>query len=184
MQKFFFLLAVILLVGGTVNAQKYFTRAGKVTFTSEAPVEKIEAVNQSATAILDTESSRMEFAILIKAFQFEKALMQEHFNENYMESSTYPKATFKGQIDDATAVNWGKDGSYPVTVSGDMTIHGVTQKLTAPGTITIKEGSIAAQSTFTVAVADYGIEIPSVVAENIAKEVTIAVDVQLAQLNK
>lgn len=184
MKKFFFLLATILLIGGTVNAQKYFTRAGKVSFTSEAPVEKIEAVNQSATTVLDTETNRMEFAILIKAFQFEKALMQEHFNENYMESSTFPKATFKGQIDAAAPVNWGKDGSYPVTLSGDMTIHGVTQKLTAPGTITIKGGAIAALSTFTVAVADYGIEIPSVVAENIAKEVTIAVDVQLAQLNK
>ena len=106
MQKFFFLLATILLLGGTVNAQKYFTREGKVTFISEAPIEKIEAVNQSATAVLDTESNRIEFAILIKAFQFEKALMQEHFNENYMESSTFPKATFKGQIDAATKVNW------------------------------------------------------------------------------
>lgn len=184
MQKFFFLLVTVLLVGSTLNAQKYFTRSGKVTFTSEAPVEKIEAVNQSATAVLDTESNRMEFAILIKAFQFEKALMQEHFNENYMESSTYPKATFKGQIDEATAVNWSKDGNYPVTVSGDMTIHGVTQKLTAPGTITIKDGVVSAQSTFTVAVADYKIEIPSVVADNIAKEVTITVDTQLEQLNK
>lgn len=184
MKKLSFVLAAILFVVGTVDAQKYFTREGKVTFTSEAPVEKIEAVNQSATAVLDTESARMEFAVLIKAFQFEKALMQEHFNENYMESSTYPKATFKGQIDDVSSVNWSKDGTYEVSVSGDMTIHGVTQKLTAPGTLMVKDGQITAASTFTVAVADYEIEIPSVVADNIAKEVVIVVEAPLVLLNK
>lgn len=184
MQKLFSLLIFSLLVLSTTQAQKYFTRAGKITFTSEAPVEKIEAVNQSATAVLDIESNRMEFAVLIKAFQFEKALMQEHFNENYMESSTYPKATFKGQLDNPSNVNWQKNGTYEVSVSGDMTIHGVTQKLTAPGKIIIKDGLITTQSTFMVAVADYKIEIPSVVVDNIAKEVAVTVDAQLAPLNK
>jgi polyisoprenoid-binding protein YceI len=183
MQKLFLLLTMTLLLG-SVQAQKHFTREGKITFTSDAPLEKIEAVNNTATAVLDTESNRMEFAVLIKGFQFEKALMQEHFNENYMESSTYPKATFKGLIEDADNVKWTVDGTYNVTVSGNMTIHGATQKLTAPGTITIKNGAIGAQSTFQIAVADYKIEIPSVVAENIAKEVAVSVDIALQPLNK
>ncbi|RMF02974.1 MAG: YceI family protein, partial [Bacteroidetes bacterium] len=110
--------------------------------------------------------------------------MQEHFNENYMESSTYPKATFKGKIDESTPVDWGRDGQYEVSVSGDLTIHGVTKPVTVTGTMEVKDGQILAQSTFVVAVADYGIEIPAVVADNIAKEVEITVDVVLQALNK
>ena len=110
--------------------------------------------------------------------------MQEHFNENYMESDTYPKATFKGQIENAASINWGKDGSYPVQVSGDLTIHGVTQKLSTAATIKITNGLPSATADFTVAVADYDIEIPAVVADNIAKEVTIQVNVALQALNK
>jgi polyisoprenoid-binding protein YceI len=158
-----------------LNAQKFFTRDGQVNFLSEAPLEKIEAKNSKATSVLDTETGKLEFAVLIKAFQFEKALMQEHFNENYLESSKYPKATFKGAIVDNTAVNYGKDGSYPVTVKGEMTIHGVAQPLAAPGVITVKDGKISAESEFSVQVADYKIEIPAVVRDNIAKEVKISV---------
>lgn len=184
MKKLFFLALLVMGTAMTAQAQKYFTREGKITFTSEAPVERIEATNQSATAVLDAASGRLEFAALIKAFQFEKALMQEHFNENYMESDTYPKATFKGQIENAASINWGKDGSYPVQVSGDLTIHGVTQKLSTAATIKITNGLPSATADFTVAVADYDIEIPAVVADNIAKEVTIQVNVALQALNK
>lgn len=184
MQKLILMALVVLSTAVSLSAQKYFTREGKITFTSEAPVEKIEAVNQSATAVIDAASGRLEFAVLIKAFQFEKALMQEHFNENYMESDTYPKATFKGQIEDAETVDWETDGSYTIQVSGDLTIHGITQKLTAPASIVIKDGTPTASTDFTVAVADHEIEIPSVVADNIAKEVAVHVEVALQALNK
>ena len=85
--------------------QKYFTKDGKVSFYSDALMEKIEAHNTKAASVIDAENGQMEFAVLIKAFQFEKALMQEHFNENYMESSTYPKASFKGKIEDPVSSN-------------------------------------------------------------------------------
>lgn len=172
------------MAGTALQAQKYFTRDGKVAFFSSTPIENIEAHNSKATSVLDAESGRMEFAILIKAFQFEKALMQEHFNENYMESSTYPKATFKGAIEDWSKVNLSKNGEYPVTVSGDMTIHGVTQRVEATGVVTVKGDDISASSEFPVTVADYDIEIPAVVRDNIAKEVKVSVAVDYEPLSR
>lgn len=176
MKNICMLLSLMILCNAGISAQKYFTREGKITFTSEAPLEKIEADNEKATSVIDTESGKMEFAVLIKAFQFEKALMQEHFNENYLESSTYPKATFKGKIADLSAVNFSGDGTYPVLVSGDITIHGVTKAIEVPGTITVENGAISAASTFELTVADFNIKIPAVVRDNIAKTVVVSVD--------
>ncbi len=165
-----------------LQAQKYFTREGKISFFSDAPLEKIEAHNQQATAVADFTSGAMEFAVLIKAFQFEKALMQEHFNENYMESTKYPKATFKGQIADAAKVNLSKDGTYPVKVKGMLTIKGVSKEIETDGTIVVRGGAVSASSAFKIVVADYGIAIPKVVADKIAKIVEVKVDVNLAPL--
>jgi hypothetical protein len=183
--KLFKILFFVLLFTNGLYAQKYFTRSGTITFTSEAPLEKIEAVNQKATSIMDIASGKMEFAVLIKAFQFEKALMQEHFNENYLESDKYPKAIFKGQIDNISSVDFSKDGTYPVKVSGDLTIHGVTKPVQSTGTLSIKDGKINGASTFEVAVADYEIKIPNIVKDNIAKtvEIIVAVDYELFEKN-
>ena len=138
-------------------------------------MEKIEAHNTTASTVLDASTGNIEWAVLIQGFKFEKALMQEHFNENYMESTTYPKAKFKGKIDNISSVNFKKDGDYNVTVSGQMEIHGVTKPVTATGVISVKGGAISAKSKFSVAVADYGIVIPKLVADNIAKNVDINV---------
>jgi YceI-like protein len=177
-------IAFTLFFGTSLFGQKHFTRAGNITFSSDAPLEKIEASNQTATSIIDIASGKMEFAVLIKAFQFEKALMQEHFNENYMESDKYPKAIFKGAIDDASTIDFKKDGSYPVKVKGSLTVHGETNEVVAEGIINIKEGKISAKSAFEVAVADYKIKIPSVVKDNIAKTVKINVDMDYELFEK
>ena len=171
------ILVNVLFFANSIHAQKYFTRTGNIVFSSDAPLEKIEASNQKATSVLDVATGKMEFAILIKAFQFEKALMQEHFNENYMESDKHPKAKFKGEIVDVSIVDFTTDGSYPVKVKGNLTIHGATNEVETDGTIVIKDGKISAASTFEVAVADYNIEIPKVVRDNIAKIVSITVNV-------
>lgn len=176
------LLSIISLT--QIQAQRYFSKSANVSFYSEAPLEKIEAVNSKGTCVIDFGNGQMEFAVLIKAFQFEKALMQEHFNENYMESGKYPKSTFKGSIADVQSVNLKKDGTYPVQVSGKLEIHGVTKDIQVPATIMVKNGSVSAESSFSVAVADYGIEIPSVVRENIAKIVDISLKADLEPLNK
>lgn len=184
MKRLFFLALLLTTALTAAEAQKFFTREGNVSFYSDAPVEKIEAHNKTATSVLDAATGRMEFAVLIKAFQFEKALMQEHFNENYMESSTYPKSTFKGEITDFDKVNLDKDGEYPVNVKGDLTIHGVTKPVTAKGTIKVKDGAPSATSSFEVTVADYNIQIPAVVRNNIAKTVRVDIQVNYEPLNK
>ncbi len=174
-----------LLIGGLTSqiyAQKYFVRDGKISFYSDTSMEKIEAHNQNATSVIDAESGKMEFAVLIKAFQFEKALMQEHFNENYMESSQFPKAKFKGEIRNLSAINFSVDGTYTADIIGTLTIHGVSNAIETQGTLVVSDGQLSAESDFVVSVADYGIKIPAVVRENIAKEVKIVVDIDNYQV--
>ena len=184
MQKFISILALLTIFTTSLTAQKYFTRNGKISFFSDAPLEKIEAVNNSATSVLDTESGKMEFAVLIKGFQFAKSLMQEHFNENYMESSKYPKAIFKGEITNLAAIDFKQDGEYPAEIKGQLTIHGVTKDRDINGTFVVKNGVVAANSVFNVTVAEHNIEIPGVVKDNIAKEVQVKVEVDLEPFNK
>lgn len=177
------MICMILLISATlqVSAQKYFTRDGKITFHSDAPMEKIEGVNNKVSSVL-MNTGEMEFAVLIKSFHFEKALMEDHFNENYMESTKYPKATFKGKITNISDVKFSANGTYRVAVQGDLTIHGVTKPIQADGTITVSNGVIEATSKFDIAVADYNIEIPKVVRENIAKVVQIRVEMHYKPL--
>jgi len=175
-------IAIILLLSSQLAiGQKYYSKTGKITFFSQASMEKIEAENTSASTVIDVASGAIEWAVLIQGFKFEKALMQDHFNENYMESATYPKAKFKGKIDNLASVNFSKDGVYNVTVSGQLEMHGVTKPVTTQGTITVKNGTVSAKSKLTVLVADYGIEIPKLVADNISKsvDITILADYQL-----
>jgi hypothetical protein len=177
MKRAIFAMGLTLMFAATGWGQQYFTREGKISFYSETPMEKIEAHNSKASSVWDAATGKMEFAVLIKGFQFEKALMQEHFNENYMESGKFPKAAFKGAIADAGKVNLKADGVYPVVVKGDLTIHGVTKAVEAKGKITVKGGAVSAVSTFEVAPEDYGIAIPAVVKDNIAKIVRIEVNI-------
>lgn len=157
---------------------KYFTREAKVNFLSDAPLEKIEGKNNQAVSTLDISTGQLDFAVLMKAFEFEKALMQEHFNENYVESDKFPKASFKGTITNLTSVKWNTDGIYPVDVAGKMTMHGVTKDMTAKGTITIKEGKISSASTFDLVITEYGIVIPGVVKDKVSN--TVKIDVTAA----
>jgi hypothetical protein len=168
----------------SMSGQKYFTRDGKISFFSDTPLEKIEAHNSKATSVLDASNGNLEFAVLIKAFQFEKALMQEHFNENYMESSKFPKSSFKGKVTNIKDINLKKDGEYNATVKGQLTIHGVTKEVETTGKFVVAGGKISAKSTFNVAVADYNITIPAVVRDNIAKTVKIAVDIKFEELKQ
>lgn len=179
MKKFILLCAALGTLTVPAIAQKFFTRDARVQFNSDTPMEKIEAVNKSGTAVMDIQTGKMEWKVLIKNFIFEKALMQEHFNENYMESSKIPSATFKGAVSDLSSVNFGKDGTYKVKAKGTMEIHGVKKEVEIPGTITVKGGSLNIKSNFTAAVADYNIDIPGVVRDKIAKEINVTVDATL-----
>jgi len=161
-----------------VNAQDvYFTKNAKVNFDASpsTPIEVIDAINNEGTSFLNTTKGEIVFAVLIKGFRFERALMEEHFNENYMESTKFPKADFKGKIEDLSAVNFTKDGTYKVKVIGNLTLHGITKPTTADGTITVKEGKISATSNFLVKLADYNVERPAVVANKINETAKISV---------
>lgn len=172
------MITVLFLVGATVVSygQNHFTKTGHIWFFSSAPLEDIEAHNHQVTSILNKESGEMVFKVLMKGFQFEKALMQEHFNEKYVESDIYPEATFKGNITSIDAVDFETKGSYEVSVEGNLSIHGVTQAVKTTGTIEVLEGKIAGKCTFKIAVADYNIKIPGAVKDNIAEQIDIHVD--------
>ena len=169
------LLSFFLLPAVKVTAQiKYFTKAGKITFYSKAPLEDIEAVNNKVTCVWDVSSGQIELAVLMKGFEFEKGLMQEHFNENYVESDKYPKAVFTGIIENSKSISLTTDNMVTVKVTGSLTIHGVTNPLNTIAVITVKNGVVEASSGFTIALADYKISIPSLVADKINKNIAIS----------
>lgn len=177
-----FLIAVIFCFCAQVAiSQQYYSKTGKISFFSDTDMEKIEAENSSASTVIDFSTGAIEWAVLIQGFKFEKALMQDHFNENYMESSKFPKSKFKGVIQDYKQVNLSKDGEYKVKVTGDLEIHGVTKSITTEAVLMIKNGTLSAKSKFSVKIADYDIKVPKLVENNIANEVdiTISADYQL-----
>ena len=172
------ILFFLLIAGYTANAQKYMTRNGFIGFYSHTPMEDIKAENNQVAAVLDAGTGEMVFQVLIKSFHFEKALMEEHFNENYMESEKYPKSTFKGKITNLSSVDFSKNGTYDVTVEGDLTLHNVTNKVNARGIIEVITGGINANSKFNIAPEDYKIEIPGVVREKISKDLEVTVSMK------
>ena len=176
--KHFLITAVVIFSGHALSAQKFFTKSGLVRFESKTPLENIEAVNRSVTTVLDRSSGALQFSLNIRGFEFQKALMQEHFNENYMESDKYPKADFKGTIVQMPTT----PGSYDVTAKGKLTIHGVSQEVSIPGKLVIDDNKFTLRSSFPVSPSDFKIEIPSLVRDKISKTLTVSVDCTLNPL--
>jgi hypothetical protein len=175
----------LLAIGWVLSApaqEKYFTKSGKIIFSSKATLENIEAHNKTVTCVIDSKTGNMQFSVLMKAFEFEKALMQEHFNENYIESHKYPKAEFKGQIVNNSDINYSKDGTYKANVKGRLTIHGETRDVETTGMLVVRNGKVDADAEFNIELADYKVEIPKVVKDNISKTVRIIVDCNLDPL--
>ncbi len=177
-RPFFLLLPAIVLATGLspLHAQgKYMTKTGHVSFFSATPIEDIEARTQQVAAVLDFTSGQLAFSLPVKSFVFKRTLMQEHFNENYMESDKYPKATFSGRFVGLEASTLAAAGPHTVQVEGDLTLHGVTHRIQVPASVELKGSQVLAAATFPVASADYNIEIPLLVRSNIAKTVTVRV---------
>ena len=170
----------LLLSFHVIIAQKYISEKSEVVFFSEAPMENIEAHNKNATSVFDASSGEIVFSVPIKSFQFEKSLMQEHFNENYMESDKFPKSTFKGKVSGFQ----NKEGIQKVSAEGSLLIHGVTKNVKVTGDMQVKEGKIFLNAKFPVSVAEYDIKIPKIVFYNIAEVVDVTLNFQYKPYEK
>ena|ERR1700759_1738401 len=162
-----------------VNAfsQNYLTRNGNISFYSHTPLEEVKAQNNEAVSVLNSATGDIEFRIAVKSFHFVKTAMEEHFNDDdYMASEKYPKAGFKGKISNISAVDFSKDGTYKVSVSGDLTIRDVTKPITADGTITVKGGVVTVNSIFNVKRKDYNVIGESFVQSKISDDIQITVN--------
>lgn len=162
---------------GKNSAALYSWQSGKISFFSEAPLENIEAYTESYAAVINPATRKFAFSVQISSFQFEKSLMQEHFNENYMESEKYPKGTFTGQINED--VNLLENGKHEVTVTGKLNIHGVEKERTIKANIEVKDKSLTLDSKFQVKLEDHDIEIPKLVIQNIAEVIDVTVSGKL-----
>jgi polyisoprenoid-binding protein YceI len=156
---------------------KLFTKTASISFFSKTTIENIKALNNKVLAVWEIETGKIEFSALMKGFEFEKALMQEHFNESYVESDKYPKATFKGVIENASSISFTTDKNYTVKVNGSLTMHGVTKQVSTVVIIRIKNGLASASTNFSLLLADYNIKIPKVVTDNINKSIDISINV-------
>ncbi len=155
--KLFFSFVVVLLLSTGIHAQKIFgTRNGKVSFSSPSDEDVKATNNEVASRIAD--NGQMTFSLLTKGFKFKLAEMQEHFNDQYIESTKFPRADFKGTIVNLKDVNFTKDGSYKVTVTGDLTLHGITKNITVNGTVDIKDGKPSAMGKFDIIMKDFNID--------------------------
>lgn len=184
MKKILFVTLVSCASFSNLQAQKYFTKNGTIGFdaTSPSSPERIEGKNRSATCVLDTQNGAIQFAVLMKGFAFERALMEEHFNENYVESNKFPRAEFRGKVKDIEQVDVSKDGTYTVKVKGDLTLHGKSKEVETTGKLTVKGGKISATAAFTVKLSDFDISIPGLVADKVSKTASISVDCSLEPL--
>ncbi|MBL4657941.1 MAG: YceI family protein [Flavobacteriales bacterium] len=156
---------------------KVITKTGHISFFSHTVAEDITANNYKVMSALTLSTGAIVFSVPMQSFEFEKSLMQKHYNSpKFLDTKTYPKAKFKGKID-GKVPDLSKNGKYEVSITGDLTIHGVTKKVTEQGVIEVSNGSIKATSKFTVVLADYKIAFekgkPST---NIAKEVALTLD--------
>ncbi|MBI3519799.1 MAG: YceI family protein [Bacteroidetes bacterium] len=169
-----------------MSAQAQFYKgkadASSISFFSKSPLEDIDAVNKKVTVVLRTTTNDIQFAVPMIGFKFQKSLMEEHFNENYVESSKFPTSTFKGKITET--IDYSKDGEYKVTVKGTLELHGVTKDIEASGTLTIKGAEIMVSSAFKIKVADYNIKVPSLYVQNIAEIVDVKVNATLEPFAK
>jgi len=186
MKKLFILITLFGLLGSAQAQNRFFTKTGKISFDATTPKspENIDAVNKNSTCVLDSKTGDIQFSVLMKGFEFDRALMMEHFNENYAESDKFPKTIYKGIIVNNAAVNYSKDGSYPAKVKGKLTMHGETRDLETEGTLTIKNGKVAVSAIFPALLSDYRIGIPQLVADKVAKTAKITVDCTLEPLTK
>ena len=162
------------------SQEKFISRNGQIQFIASTPLETINPINNHVSCILDTENGRLVFQMKMISFKFEKALMEEHFNENYVESEKFPKSTFIGTIQNWDDFIW-TGIEQNIVVKGKIMIHGVEKEVIAKGTIMSSKTKIYLSSSFDIIISDFDIEIPRLVRSKISETVKIEVNVTLKQ---
>lgn len=165
------LLLISLLVSSKSFGQLYSTQTGETSFFSETPIENINALNKTVGAIINTATNEIAVSMKMSAFEFPNKLMQEHFNENYMESEKFPTGTFKGKI--VEPIDYTKNGIYDVTAKGQLNIHGVTLPRDLKGKLIVENQKISLISNFDVKLSDHKIDIPKIVFDKIAEVISV-----------
>jgi hypothetical protein len=174
MKKLLLILGVLVLLTNTSFSQIYLCKNGNISFFQETSVEDIDARSTKLLSILNTENNMIAYKVDMESFIFEKSLMRDHFNENYVESNKYPTAVFRGVINEK--IDWSKDGVYNITSIGDMVMHGISKRITEKGTLTIKNGEINITNFFTIKFTDYGVKIPNLLSKQLAESVDITIN--------
>lgn len=172
MKKIVFVLTISLSATiAQAQAKLFSTISSEVKFFSQAPLEDIEAINKQASSVINADTKDVAVRIPIKGFVFPNGLMQEHFNENYLESDKYPNGMFRGKI--VEDIDFTKDGSYAVSATGKFNIHGVEHDQTVKGKLNIVGGKITLDTNFDVLLVDYKIDIPKLVFQKIAEKINV-----------
>ncbi|MBP6386513.1 MAG: YceI family protein [Pseudarcicella sp.] len=165
-----------------VSAQIFMSKNNEVSFFSKTPMEDIQASNKIVSAVLNTQTLDVVVKMKMTQFEFPNKLMQEHFNENYMESDKFPEGTFIGKIQEA--INFSKDGNFPVNIKGNFTIHGVAKERILTGNLIIKKDLVQFSSDFEVALVDHKIKIPKLVLMKIAEKIKVKTSFKLTPFVK
>ena len=168
------------------SQEKFISRNGQIQFLASTPLETIDPVNNHVSCILDTENGNLVFQMKMISFKFEKALMEEHFNEKYVESDKFPKSTFVGRVQNWDDFNWNENDVYIYTeqnivVKGKITIHGIEKEIIVKGVIETSKSTIFLSSSFDIIISDFDIEIPRLVRDKISETVKVEVNVTLKQ---
>jgi hypothetical protein len=178
----FFLVSGFTAISYFAGAQVFLGESTSISFFSATTMENIDALNTVTRPVFNSGNGELLFKAANTAFKFKSQLMEEHFNENYMESEKYPHTVFKGKL--AEKIDYTKDGVYDVNATGVLSMHGVDKERTIKGKLTVKDGRIKLFTKFMVALADHKIKVPNIVTYNIAEEIEITVDALLAPYKK
>jgi len=159
----------------TSFAQKHITKSGTIEIFSETPVFTIEAINKKVASILNVETGEVVVSTLVRSFKFHEALVEEHFNENYMESHKFSKAIFKGKISNYQSIDFTKDGDYDAVIEGKLTLHGETNYIKEKVVISIQNGFISAKTEFSVSLEAFKIKVEKAYKDSIKDDILLKI---------
>ena len=162
---------IILFFAANTNAQNYICRDGETSFFSETPLENIAALNKTVTSVLNIATNEIAVKMVMTEFKFKNHLMEEHFNENYMESTKFPNGIFKGKINET--IDWEKNGTFDVSANGMLIMQGVSKERLLKGKVSIKDEEISLLCDFNIPLVDHKIDVPKLVMVKIAENIAV-----------